>query len=46
MTTATLNHTIDDIHYLRHGERAMLLRLFRPAGVGPYPVMVDLHGGC
>lgn len=46
MTTATLNHAIDDIHYLRHGDRAMLLRLFRPAGAGPFPVMVDLHGGC
>ena len=46
MTTATLNHTIDDIHYLRHGDRALLLRLFRPAAAGPFPLMVDLHGGC
>jgi acetyl esterase/lipase len=46
MTTATLNHTTDDINYLRHGDRAMLLRLFRPTGAGPFPLMIDLHGGC
>ena len=34
-----------DIEYLRHGDRAMKLRLFKPAGKGPFPVIVMLHGG-
>ena len=37
--------TIEDIEYLRHGDRAMKLRLIRPEGKGPFPVVVDLHGG-
>lgn len=37
--------TAEDIEYLRHGDRPLLLRLFRPAGKGPFPVVVDLHGG-
>ena len=41
----TQDFTIEDIEYLRHGNRAMKLRLFRPAGAGPFPVIVDLHGG-
>lgn len=37
--------TIEDIEYLRHGDRSMKLRLVRPKGAGPFPVVVDLHGG-
>lgn len=40
-----MSHTTTDIEYLRHGERAMTLRLFRPPGTGPFPVVLDLHGG-
>ena len=35
----------EDIEYLRHGDRSMILRLSRPAGTGPFPIIVDLHGG-
>ena len=45
MLTDTLNHTTEDIEYLRHGDRGMMMRLFKPAGDGPFPVVVDLHGG-
>jgi acetyl esterase/lipase len=45
MTIETLNHTSEDIDYLHHGERAMTLRLFRPAGAGPFPAVLDLHPG-
>jgi len=38
--------TTTDHEYVRHGDRPMMLRLFRPEGVGPFPVIVDLHGGC
>ncbi len=41
----TLNITTQDIEYLRHGDRAMAMKLFRPAGKGPFPIVLDLHGG-
>ncbi|MGC8475734.1 MAG: alpha/beta hydrolase fold domain-containing protein [Acetobacteraceae bacterium] len=31
--------------YLRHGARALTARLLLPAGVGPHPAVVALHGG-
>lgn len=37
--------SVEDIEYCRHGERSMMLRLFRPEGAGPFPVVLDLHGG-
>lgn len=37
--------TTEDRVYLRHGDRAMSLRLFRPQGPGPFPAVIDLHGG-
>jgi acetyl esterase/lipase len=37
--------TTEDIDYLRHGDRALKLRLFRPEGAGPFPAVIDLHGG-
>lgn len=37
--------SVEDIEYCRHGERSMVLRLFRPEGAGPFPVVLDLHGG-
>lgn len=45
MATKTQDFTTTDIEYLRHGDRAMMLRLFRPAGAGPFPAVIDLHGG-
>jgi acetyl esterase len=36
---------IEDVEYLRHGDKPLLARLFRPRGVGPFPLVVDLHGG-
>jgi len=37
--------SVDDVEYLRHGSRPLLLRLFQPKGAGPFPLMIDLHGG-
>lgn len=36
---------IEDVEYLRHSGRPLLARLFKPRGAGPFPAMVDVHGG-
>ena len=36
---------IDDVEYVRHGDTPLLARLFKPRGAGPFPIIVDLHGG-
>lgn len=43
--TETPAFTTADHEYVRHGDRPLTLRLFRPEGAGPFPVIVDLHGG-
>jgi acetyl esterase len=48
MTTALLSrHEIDveDMEYLRHGDQPLLARLYKPRGAGPFPLMIDIHGG-
>src|SRR6266550_8138726 len=36
---------VQDVEYLRHGDRPLLARLYSPRGDGPFPMVVDLHGG-
>jgi acetyl esterase len=36
---------VEDVEYLRHGDTPLLARLFKPRGQGPFPVLVELHGG-
>ena len=36
---------IEDVEYQRQGGRALLARLYRPAGTGPFPAVVQVHGG-
>ncbi|MBT4906065.1 MAG: hypothetical protein HON62_04235 [Rhodospirillaceae bacterium] len=38
--------TTDDIEIYRHGDRPMIIRLIRPVGAGPFPAILDMHGGC
>ena len=45
MTTRTFEFTTEDIEYLRHPDKALKLRLYVPRGSGPFPAVVDLHGG-
>lgn len=42
-----VEHEIDveDVEYLRHGDTPLLARLFKPRGNGPFPAIVELHGG-
>jgi acetyl esterase len=50
MTTAILeaktnDFDVDDIEYLRHGGKPLLARVFKPRGEGPFPALVECHGG-
>jgi len=47
MATKTQTYEIDvaDLEYLRHGETPLLARVFKPIGKGPFPIMIELHGG-
>jgi acetyl esterase/lipase len=46
MAIATAEITTEEHEYLRHADRGLTLRLFRPPGDGPFPVVINLHGGC
>jgi len=45
MPGGTFEFITEDHEYLRHGERGLKLRVFRPRGDGPFPAVIDLHGG-
>ncbi|MFM9967834.1 MAG: alpha/beta hydrolase [Burkholderiales bacterium] len=36
---------IEEVEYLRHGEKVLLARVFKPRGKGPFPAVVEMHGG-
>ncbi len=36
---------VADVEYLRHGDKPLLARLFKPRGAGPFPLIIELHGG-
>jgi acetyl esterase len=36
---------IEDVEYQRKGGHALLARLYRPVGAGPFPAVVQVHGG-
>ena len=44
-TRTTYEVQTEDVEYLRHGDKPFLARLFKPQGRGPFPIMVELHGG-
>jgi len=45
MAKETFEIDVRDVEYLRHGERPLLARIFQPRGQGPFPGIVELHGG-
>src|SRR5215472_9793252 len=51
MTTAVLEgktttqYDVEDVEYLRHGDKPLLARIYKPKGAGPFPAMVECHGG-
>lgn len=36
---------VKDIAYRQHGDAPLLLRLYRPRGPGPFPLLAEVHGG-
>ena len=42
---STYEIDVQDVEYLRHGDQPLLARVHRPLGAGPFPIMVELHGG-
>ena len=36
---------VEDVEYQRQGGRPMLARLYRPRGTGPFPAVLQVHGG-
>jgi len=36
---------VEDVEYQRQGGSALLARLYRPAGTGPFPALLQVHGG-
>ncbi|PYN79647.1 MAG: hypothetical protein DMD96_17095 [Candidatus Rokuibacteriota bacterium] len=36
---------VEDVEYIRHAGTPQLARLYRPQGAGPFPIVVELHGG-
>lgn len=54
MTTAELTRyeiDVTDVEYIRHGAKSYLARVYKPratnepGGKGPFPLLIDLHGG-
>ena len=36
---------IEDVEYLRAADRPLLARFYRPEGTGPFPAVLEVHGG-
>jgi acetyl esterase/lipase len=42
---ARLEIDVEDVEYQQQNGKPMLARLYRPRGRGPFPAIVDVHGG-
>ena len=38
-------YAVEDIEFLRHGDKPLFARLYKPKGKGPFRIVVELHGG-
>jgi acetyl esterase len=45
MSSQPFDYTVADFNYIEHADGPQRLRLFMPVGTGPFPLVVDLHGG-
>jgi acetyl esterase/lipase len=41
----TTSFDVEDVEYLRHGDKPLLATIYKPRGAGPFPAMVECHGG-
>src|SRR5215213_2589153 len=41
----TYEFDAEDVEYLRHGDKPLLARVYKPRGEGPFPALVEVHGG-
>ena len=37
--------TTETVEYVRHGDTPYMAKLYKPSGDGPFPMVIDLHGG-
>jgi acetyl esterase len=37
--------TTESVEYIRHGDTPYMMKLYKPSGDGPFPMVIDLHGG-
>ena len=37
--------TTETVEYIRHGDTPYRMKLYKPSGDGPFPMVIDLHGG-
>ena len=46
-TAQRVQYEIDvtDVEYVRHGDKPFLARVYKPKGKGPFPLLIDIHGG-
>jgi len=45
MDAKTQDFDVQEIEYLRHGDKPLLARIYTPKGPGPFPALVECHGG-
>jgi acetyl esterase/lipase len=45
VATTPAQFDTEDIEYLRHGDKPLFVRCYRPHGPGPFPLLIELHGG-
>src|ERR1700761_4159617 len=38
-------YTTQIVESPRHGDRRFMARLFKPQGAGPFPAIIEIHGG-
>jgi acetyl esterase len=43
--TRHYDFTVEDVEYRRDGTRSWLALMYRPQGAGPFPALLDIHGG-
>ncbi len=43
--TAVYDIRVNDIEYRREGSLSLMARVYEPRGAGPFPTLIDIHGG-